>query len=62
VSVRVDYDDRAIAQAAAFLDDPPGIAPNRGDLKGVSRMAEQSTDARICRIEDVLFPHTYALA
>jgi hypothetical protein len=25
VSLRVDYDERAIDQAAAFLDDPPGI-------------------------------------
>jgi len=25
VSLRVDYGERAIGQAAAFLDDPPGI-------------------------------------
>jgi mRNA interferase RelE/StbE len=25
VSLRIDYDERAIGQAAAFLDDPPGI-------------------------------------
>jgi len=25
VSLRVDYDERAISQAAAFLDDPQGI-------------------------------------
>jgi hypothetical protein len=25
VSLRVDYDERAIDQAVAFLDDPPGI-------------------------------------
>jgi len=25
VSLRVDYDERAISQATAFLDDPPGI-------------------------------------
>ena len=25
MSLRVDYDERAISQATAFLDDPPGI-------------------------------------
>jgi len=25
VSLRVDYDERAVSQAAAFLGDPPGV-------------------------------------
>jgi hypothetical protein len=36
VSLRVDYDERAIDQAAAFLDDPPGI---RAVLNAIDRLA-----------------------
>jgi hypothetical protein len=36
VSVRIDYDERAISQAAAFLDDPPGI---RAVLDAIDRLA-----------------------
>jgi mRNA interferase RelE/StbE len=37
VSLRVDYDERAIDQAAAFLDDPPGI---REVLDAIDRLAD----------------------
>jgi len=36
VSLRVDYDERAIDQAAAFPDDPPGI---RAALDAIDRLA-----------------------
>jgi mRNA interferase RelE/StbE len=36
VSLRVDYDERAISQAAAFLDDPQGI---REVLDAIDQMA-----------------------
>jgi hypothetical protein len=36
VSLRVDYDERAINQAAAFLDDPRGI---RAVLDAIDRLA-----------------------
>ena len=37
MSLRVDYDERAIDQAAAFLDDPPGI---REVLDAIDRLAD----------------------
>jgi hypothetical protein len=37
VSLRVDYDERAIGQAAAFLDDPQGI---RAVLDAIDRLAD----------------------
>jgi mRNA interferase RelE/StbE len=37
VSPRVDYDERAIDQAATFLDDPPGI---REVLDAIDRLAD----------------------
>jgi hypothetical protein len=49
VSLRVDYDERAIDQAAAFLDDPPGIRssrPSRG--RSASGYAQVPTDDRFC--------------
>jgi mRNA interferase RelE/StbE len=36
VSLRIDYDERAISQAAAFLDDPDGI---REVLDAIDRLA-----------------------
>ena len=35
MSLRVDYDERAISQAAAFLDDPQGI---RAVLDAIDRL------------------------
>ena len=35
MSLRVDYDERAISQATAFLDDPPGI---RAVLDAIGRL------------------------
>lgn len=37
VSLRVDYDERAISQAAAFLDDPQGM---RAVLDAIDRLAD----------------------
>jgi mRNA interferase RelE/StbE len=37
VSLRVDYDERAISQAAEFLDDPQGI---RTVLDAIERLAD----------------------
>jgi mRNA interferase RelE/StbE len=37
VSLRVDYDERAISQATAFLDDPPGI---RAVLDAIDQLAD----------------------
>jgi mRNA interferase RelE/StbE len=37
VTLRVDYDERAISQATAFLDDPPGI---RADLDAIDQLAD----------------------
>jgi len=37
VSLRIDYDERAIGQAAAFLDDPQGI---RAVLDAIDRLAD----------------------
>jgi mRNA interferase RelE/StbE len=42
VSVRIDYDERAISQAAAFLDDPPGI---RAVLDAIDRLADDPRPA-----------------
>jgi hypothetical protein len=36
VSLRIDYDERAISQAAAFLDDPHGV---RAVLDAIDRLA-----------------------
>jgi hypothetical protein len=52
VSLRVDYDERAIDQAAAFLDDPQGMS---ADLDAIDRLADDParlgrshTDRPIC--------------
>jgi hypothetical protein len=37
VSLRVDYDERAISQAAAFLDDPQGMG---AVLDAIDRLAD----------------------
>ncbi len=37
MSLRIDYDERAIGQAAAFLDDPQGI---RAVLDAIDRLAD----------------------
>jgi mRNA interferase RelE/StbE len=37
VSLRIEYDERAISQAAAFLDDPNGI---REVLDAIDRLAD----------------------
>lgn len=37
MSLRVDYDERAISQATAFLDDPQGI---RAVLDAIDRLAD----------------------
>ena len=37
MSLRVDYDERAISQAAGFLDDPHGI---RAVLDAIDRLAD----------------------
>jgi mRNA interferase RelE/StbE len=42
VSLRVDYDERAIGQATAFLDDPPGI---RAVLEAIDRLADDPRPA-----------------
>jgi mRNA interferase RelE/StbE len=42
VSLRVDYDERAISQAAAFLDDPQGI---RSVLDAIDRLADDPRPA-----------------
>ena len=42
MSLRVDYDERAIDQAAAFLDDPPGI---REVLDAIDRLADDPRPA-----------------
>ena len=42
MSVRIDYDERAISQAAAFLDDPPGI---RAVLDAIDRLADDPRPA-----------------
>jgi mRNA interferase RelE/StbE len=42
VSLRVDYDERAINQAAAFLDDPQGM---RAVLDAIDRLADDPRPA-----------------
>jgi mRNA interferase RelE/StbE len=42
VSPRVDYDERAISQAAAFLDDPQGI---RAVLDAIDQLADDPRPA-----------------
>ncbi len=42
MSLRVDYDERAIDQAAAFLDDPPGI---RAVLGAIDLLADDPRPA-----------------
>ena len=42
MSLRVDYDERAVSQAAAFLDDPEGI---RAVLDAIDQMAEDPRPA-----------------
>jgi mRNA interferase RelE/StbE len=42
VSLRVDYDERAINQAVAFLDDPLGI---RAVLDAIDRLADDPRPA-----------------
>ena len=42
MSLRVDYDERAISQAAAFLDDPQGI---RSVLDAIDRLADDPRPA-----------------
>jgi mRNA interferase RelE/StbE len=42
VSLRIDYDERAIDQAAAFLDDPHGI---RAVLDAIDRLADDPRPA-----------------
>ena len=42
VSLRVDYDERAISQAAAFLDDPQGM---RAVLDAIARLADHPCPA-----------------
>jgi mRNA interferase RelE/StbE len=42
VSLRVDYDERAVNQAAAFLDDPQGI---RAVLDAIDRLADDPRPA-----------------
>jgi hypothetical protein len=37
VTLRADYDERAISQATAFLDDPPGI---RAVLDAIDQLAD----------------------
>ena len=45
-SLRVDYDERAISQAAAFLDDPEGI---RAVLDAIDRLARHASPGRAWR-------------
>ena len=42
MSLRVDYDERAISQAAAFLDDPHGI---RAVLDAIDQLADDPRPA-----------------
>ena len=42
MSLRVDYDERAISQASAFLDDPHGI---RAVLDAIDQLAEDPCPA-----------------
>lgn len=42
MSLRVDYDERAISQAAAFLDDPQGT---RAVLDAIDRLADDPRPA-----------------
>jgi mRNA interferase RelE/StbE len=42
VSLRIDYDERALDQAAGFLDDPQGI---RGVLDAIDRLTEDPRPA-----------------
>ncbi len=42
MSLRVDYDERAIDQAAAFLDDPQGM---RAVLDAIDRLADDPRPA-----------------
>ena len=42
MSLRVDYDERAISQAAEFLDDPQGI---RAVLDAIDRLADDPRPA-----------------
>jgi mRNA interferase RelE/StbE len=42
VTLRVEYDERAIDQAAAFLDDPDGI---RAVLDAIDRLADDPRPA-----------------
>jgi hypothetical protein len=42
VSLRIEYDERAIGQAAAFLDDPQGI---RQVLDAIDRLADDPRPA-----------------
>ena len=42
MSLRIDYDERAISQAAAFLDDPHGI---RAVLGAIDRLADDPRPA-----------------
>jgi mRNA interferase RelE/StbE len=42
VSLRVDYDERAISRAAAFLDDPQGM---RAVLDAIDRLADDPRPA-----------------
>ena len=42
MSLRVDYDERAVSRAAAFLDDPEGI---RAVLDAIDQLAEDPRPA-----------------
>lgn len=42
MSLRVDYDERAISQAAAFLDDPHGTG---AVLDAIDRLADEPSPA-----------------
>ena len=42
MSLRIEYDERAISQAAAFLDDPPGL---REVLDAIDRLADDPRPA-----------------
>ena len=42
MSLRIDYDERAIGQAFAFLDDPPGI---HEVLDAIDRLADDPRPA-----------------
>jgi mRNA interferase RelE/StbE len=45
VSLRIEYDERAISHAAAFLDDPPGL---REVLDAIDRLADDPRPAGVC--------------